>query len=74
MQQTPQFKPVDTMTYDEAVTQLEQILAAIQNNKCSVDSLTVYTNRAAELLTACRARLTATEEELNAVLAGLDPA
>lgn len=66
------FKPVGEMTYNESVAQLEAILRTMQSDNCDIDSLAVYTRRAAELLRSCRDRLTATEEELNAILATLE--
>ena len=62
------FKPVEQLTYTEAVSELEAILRTIQNDNCDIDKLTAYTRRATELLTECRKRLTATDEELRAIL------
>ncbi|HBI59422.1 MAG: exodeoxyribonuclease VII small subunit [Duncaniella sp.] len=66
------FKPVEEMTYNESVAQLETILRTMQSDNCDIDRLAVYTRRAAELLRSCRSRLTATEEELNSILATLE--
>lgn len=59
------------MTYTEAVTQLEQILAYMQSDKCDIDRLSAYTRRATELLAECKSRLTATDEELRQILSQL---
>ncbi len=67
-----QFKAVEEMTYNECLAQLESILRNMQSDNCDIDRLTLYTRRATELLRACRSRLTATEEELNTILAGLE--
>lgn len=64
-------KPVKEMTYTEAVAQLEQILAYMQSDKCDIDKLSAYTRRATELLTECKQRLTATDEELRTILTQL---
>lgn len=64
--------PVKELTYTQAVTELEQILATIQSDKCDIDKLSAYTRRATELLTECRARLTATDSELRTILAQLE--
>lgn len=64
-------EPVEKMTYGQCMAQLEQILRAMQGDQCDIDRLADYTRRAAELITACRSRLTATEQELNAILAQL---
>ena len=58
--------------YEKAVAELEQILRTIQSDQCDIDSLAAMTRRATELLTACRARLTATESELREILAKLE--
>ncbi|MDE6487609.1 MAG: exodeoxyribonuclease VII small subunit [Muribaculaceae bacterium] len=64
-------KPVNELTYTEAVGELEAIVAKLRSDNCDVDALTAMTRRAAELLTACRARLTATDTELRAILDSL---
>jgi len=70
--QATEFQPVESMTYNEAVSQLEQILRTMQSDQCDIDRLTAYTRRAAELLRSCRERLTATDAELKAILAELE--
>ncbi len=65
-------KPVDELTYNEAVAELEAIVAKLRGDNCDVDALTAMTRRAAELLASCRARLTATDTELRAILATLE--
>lgn len=64
-------KPVNELTYTEAVAELENILAYMQSDKCDIDKLSTCTRRATELLKECRARLTATDEELRSILAQL---
>lgn len=70
MEQT--FKPVSELTYNQAVTELDAILRAMQGDQCDIDSLTAFTRRATELLKECRRRLTTTDEELRAILADLE--
>ncbi|MDE5750315.1 MAG: exodeoxyribonuclease VII small subunit [Duncaniella sp.] len=60
-------------SYTQCMTELEEILRKMQGDECDIDHLAAYTRRAAELLTLCRSRLTATEQELQAVLASLNP-
>ena len=50
-------KEIKEMSYNEAVAELEQILRTMR--------------RATELIAECRARLTATDEELRTILAGM---
>lgn len=62
------------MTYTEALTRLEQIVAKLQSDDCDIDSMVQLTREATRLLTFCRQKLTTTEEELRTVLATLqDP-
>lgn len=68
----PTFQPVNELSYTQAVTELEKILAYMQGDKCDIDKLSALTRRATELLTECRARLTATDEELRGILAQLE--
>ncbi len=67
-----EFKDIKEMTYTECVGELEEIIRMMQSDKCDIDHLAAYTRRGADLLRACRSRLTATEEELKEVLASLD--
>jgi len=67
------FAPVASLTYTQAVAELENILRMLQSDRCDIDRLTLYTRRAAELLADCRSRLTATDAELRDILATLDP-
>lgn len=64
-----EFRPVEKLTYNEAITELESILRTIQNDNCDIDKLTAYTRRATELIGDCRKRLTLTDKELQAILA-----
>lgn len=54
------------------MAELESIVAKLRGDNCDVDALTAMTRRAAELLAACRARLTATDAELRAILDSLE--
>ncbi len=64
--------PIKELTYTQAVTELEQIIALMQSDKCDIDKLSAMTRRATELLTECRNRLTATDQELRTILADLE--
>lgn len=69
---TMEFKPVNELSYKEAMSQLEALLSEMQSENCDIDRLAAYTRRATELITECRRRLTATDEELRTILAQLD--
>ncbi len=66
-----ELKSVKEMTYREAVAQLESILRAMQSDDVDIDKLSAMTRRATELISECRSRLVATDEELRAILADL---
>lgn len=52
------------LTYAEAMTELEVILARLRSDELSVDDLAKSVARATELIAECRAILTTTEEEV----------
>ncbi|MCM1448719.1 MAG: exodeoxyribonuclease VII small subunit [Clostridiales bacterium] len=66
-----ELKPVTELSYNEALTQLGQIVNAMQADNCDIDKLAGYTRRATELIAECRRRLTATDEELSQILQSL---
>lgn len=68
------FKPVNQLTYSQAVSELDSILRMMQSDQCDIDRLAEYTRRATELLRECRSRLTATDEELRGILASFTQA
>lgn len=65
--------PVNELSYNQAVGELEAILRKMQSDDCDIDSLAAMTRRATELLAECRKRLTATDQELRAILASINP-
>ncbi|MCH5245734.1 MAG: exodeoxyribonuclease VII small subunit [Muribaculaceae bacterium] len=74
MTQTPTFAPIKSLTYTQAVAELESIINKMQSDAFDIDLLAAYTRRATELLAECRARLTATDEELRNILSSLNQA
>lgn len=64
-------KPIQELGYNEALAELENILAVLRGDDCDVDKLTAMTARAVELLNHCRSRLTTTDEELHRILDSL---
>ncbi|MDE7125762.1 MAG: exodeoxyribonuclease VII small subunit [Muribaculaceae bacterium] len=67
-----EFKPVEELTYTQALAELESILRTIQSENCDIDILSILTRRASALLESCRNRLTATETELRSILSDLE--
>lgn len=59
--------------YSDAIQELESIVRKMQS-ECSIDELSAYTKRALQLLKACRAKLTAVDEELKNVLKEIEKA
>ncbi len=58
-------------TYNEAVTELEEIIKQMQSNECSIDNLSALTSRSLQLLQFCKDKLTKTDEELKKIFANL---
>ena len=56
------------LTYNQAVAQLEAIVARMQSDDCDIDKLSAYTRRARELLRLCKEKLTTTDEEIKKCL------
>ncbi|HNS33398.1 MAG TPA: exodeoxyribonuclease VII small subunit [bacterium] len=56
------------LTYAEAIEELEEIVAAIENEDVEVDSLLEKVKRASFLLRYCREKLRHTDEEVKKVL------
>lgn len=60
------------MTYEKAYTELQAIITAIETGGVSVDILAEKVKRAAELITFCKEKLTATEQDVQQILADLN--
>ncbi len=60
-------------TYTDAFNELQAIVSDIERGDISIDDLSEKVTRATLLIGVCKAKLTATEEEVNAILAGLAP-
>ena len=60
-----------TITYAEAIVELETIVSDIENASIGVAELSEKVKRAAELIKLCRNKLSATEKEVNSILKSL---
>ncbi len=60
--------PKKELTYEEALSRIEDILGRIQREEVSVDSLAAEIGRAAELIARCKARLQRAESEVDKIL------
>lgn len=56
------------LTYEEAYDELQEIVAALENETISVDELAVKVKRATELVAYCQAKLKATEAEIGKII------
>ncbi len=60
------------ISYTEAFEELQTIVANIEEGEISVDELSLKVKRAAALIKICKAKLTATEEDVNQILKELE--
>lgn len=58
-------KMENNYSYIDAYNELQNIVAEIETGEANVDELAAKIKRAAELITICKAKLTASEEEVN---------
>ena len=61
---TPNPVPEVPSSYEEALGELERLVAAMESGQLPLDRLLDSYRRGAELLTFCRARLQAVEEQV----------
>ncbi len=59
-------------TYTDAFNELQTIVSEIERGEISVDELSEKVKRATLLIGVCKAKLTATEGEVNNILANLE--
>ena len=56
------------LTYNDAIEEIEQIIAKIENDEYSIDDLAERVKRISFLINYCKEKLHNTEEELDKVL------
>jgi exodeoxyribonuclease VII small subunit len=59
------------ISYTEAMMELEEIVAEIEQGEITVDTLSEKVKRASELIKICKSKLTSTEEDVNKILSDL---
>lgn len=59
----------EKMTYEQAMMRLEDIVRQVEHGETSIDSLTELLKEAKQLITFCKDKLYATEEEIKKILA-----
>ena len=58
-------KKKETISYEAAFNELQEIQDALENEEVSIDQLSKTAKRAQELVSICQEKLRTTEEELN---------
>ena len=58
----------ENIKYEEAVSQLEQIVANLEEGELNIDDLSSELKKAQKLITLCKQRLTKTDEEIQKIL------
>ena len=58
----------EKLSYKEAMAEIEQILASLEENKLDVDELGAKVKRVSELIAFCKAKLHDTEEDVENIL------
>lgn len=66
--------PAETIGYAEAVTELDDILAQLDDDGIDIDVLSALVERAAELITICRGRISAAQSQVAGIVKQLDSA
>lgn len=62
----------ENLKYADAIKELEQIVAKLQNPNCDVDDLCSLTDKAIKLLNFCKAKLTKVDEDLVKLLENIE--
>ena len=55
-------------SYKEAMTEIEEIVAKLENNQLDIDELSEKVKRVSELIAYCKSKLHETEEEVEKIL------
>ncbi|MFN7115323.1 MAG: exodeoxyribonuclease VII small subunit [Saprospiraceae bacterium] len=56
---------MENLTYEKALTELQEIVAALESGTIVIDELAEKTARAAVLIQFCREKLRKTEDQIN---------
>lgn len=59
------------ISYMDAMKELEEIVAEIEQGEITIDTLSEKVKRASELIRLCKSKLTSTEEDVNKILSEL---
>lgn len=64
----------EELTYEKAITELEDIVKGIESGEVNVDLLTERLKRAAELIKFCNERLKGTQDAVSKILVDMEGA
>ena len=67
-------KKKDSFSYDEAMQEIQNIVAELQNDAIGVDALAEKVRRASDLIKLCREKLRQTERDVKEALSDLNNA
>ena len=56
------------LSYNEAISEIEEILEQMENEEMDVDDLSEKVKRVSQLIIKCRKKLTQTEEDVEKIL------
>ena len=70
---SPKRAPTKKPSFGEAVGEVEQILAGLEQDEVDIDRLSEEVKRAVELIKVCREKLEKTDREVRELVAGLQP-
>lgn len=62
---------IENLTYTQAITELENIVAKMQSPDCDIDSLADLTKRGIALMQHCKRKLHSTDEAITEALSSL---
>ncbi len=57
----------ETLKYEEALAQLEDIVRKMESNELNIDEIAVQLKTAQRLITFCKDKLTKTEEDIQKI-------
>lgn len=60
------------LTYKEAVVEMKEIVAKLEDNQLDIDELSANVKRVSELMFFCKSKLYDTEEEVEKILKTID--
>ncbi len=68
---SPKKTPAKKLSFGEAVGEVEQILAGLEQDEVDIDRLSEEVKRAVELIQVCKQKLEKTDREVRDLVAGL---